>query len=44
MPCLLAYAVFRDKQAKERRPWTHWLGIALQFWLWFTEGILPLVV
>ncbi len=40
---LLGYAVLVDRRTGERRPWTHWLGITLQVWLWFTEWILPLL-
>lgn len=43
IPVVLAFAVWRDKRARERRPWTHWLGIGLEVWLWLTDWILPLL-
>ncbi len=43
VPVLLLLAVLVDNRVGRRRPWTHWMGIGLQYWLWFTEWLLPLL-
>jgi hypothetical protein len=44
MPVLLAVALLGDRRNGADRPWTHWLGILLQAWIWFSAWILPLLL